>query len=297
MERFRSVAYKGFELLANSGYNIETINSQNLDVLQKGPDSPCVLYFNHTVPDDPILSILLIQSNAPQRINNLIIPVSEHYMQFRNFFMYASAVRIGRSFGGIEMPEIVQSYRKRGDGRESLQSKSESLNLTLVRLFSKKMSKGPVILISPEGHRSDSGSLLPAETGIGSLAKLMQNAKMRGEIDNGYFIPLAIVIKDRRDPDLLNFSFKGKPEVKLTVGEAIDVDKVITESRQLGPDTKQAGAISHYLMSRLAGLLPPQMRGFYDSERLADTASGRYEQREWENGTVRVYDKKLKRFS
>ena len=67
------------------------------------------------------------------------------------------------------------------------------------RLFpnlTNSLPSGPLIIISTEGHRSEYGSLLPAEMGSGYMMKKIKSSKDKRIIDNGFFIPVEITFEN-----------------------------------------------------------------------------------------------------
>ena len=192
--------------------------------------------------------------------------------------------------GGFIMPNIVQSYRRRGaDENSDLRNKGESLNLYFTRLIKQKLTSGSCVIISPEGHRSPTSSLLPAESGAGLMVKMMDKLKRDKKIDNGYVIPIGIIF-DNPKGSKLHYNPLAKAKLKLKIGEAMDPTSIINESDSAKTRAKSAKVASHILMRHLAILLPEEMRGLYSDEYFSDTLKGRYETRMDKNGKVFTFD-------
>ena len=291
MERIQKHVFEIYEKAASTGFDLELAGRDNLRVLNEKPKDPAVLYFNHTAMDDPYLIIDILQKESPDSLKNTVFPVSEHYAQFKNHPVYALAVRLSR-FGGITMPEIVQSYRRRAvqDNKE-LEGKADVLNLQLARLLRKKLAGGSRIIISPEGHRSEDGTLIPAESGIGLTITTINNLKKEGKIENGYIIPWGIIYENQKGQGF-HFNPFDKAPVKVIVGKPMEVESIIAESELYGNKSQTARVSSHILMRHLTEQLPENMHGVYDKNLFEDTIRGRFEQRTDEKGKVYVYDKK-----
>ena len=105
------------------------------------------------------------------------------------------------------------------------------------------LAAGEVVCFFPEGHRNRGRGLLPAQPGIGLLARR-----------SGAIVwPVAVTGTERIGQRL-------RPRVRLTGGEPFDA--VAVAEAELGrrpSDAEIAGAI----MRRIAALLPPEQRGVY----------------------------------
>jgi 1-acyl-sn-glycerol-3-phosphate acyltransferase len=289
IERIRKSAFDAYDKAISLGYKLEVENRQNLSVIRQNPNDPCVLYFNHTAMDDPFLIIELLQKEAPNRLKNVVMPVSDYYSQFKNYPAYSLSVKVGK-MGGFIMPNIIQSYRRRGaDENSDLRNKVESLNLYFTRLIKQRLTSGSCVIISPEGHRSPTSSLLPAESGAGLMVKMMDKLKRDKKIDNGYIIPIGIIFDNPKGPKL-HYNPLAKAKLKLKIGEAMDPTSIINESSSVKTRAKSAKVASHILMRHLAILLPEEMRGLYSDEYFSDTLKGRYESRMDKNGKVYTFD-------
>lgn len=300
-EHLRHLALDFFEKVTTLGYDLEVMNPEYLSVLNTNARDPAVLFFNHTKQDDPLFAYHLVHKYGRERLNNIIMPVSEEYVHFSNFARYAIVVSLARKIAGFKMPEVVQAYRTRQENADEntineTQDKSQTLSRELHTFLKQELPGGPVIIISPEGHRHERETLLPAEKGIGMLAKQMSILKGRGEIDEGFFIPFGIMIEDSKGIDLYYNPIK-KPESKLIIGEPIKLNSLFSGVSHISSGRiPRAEQISHYLMAQLGGLLPDEMKGVYHPNLLEDTFAGRFEQRTNNDGKVAVYDTWARRF-
>ena len=287
-ERRRELFLQGFERLASLGYELTVQNPQYFDILRKEPQNPAIVYFNHTTQDDPVLAVTLLQKYLPERLMNVVMPISEYHAQFRKFKRYWAMTNIGKTFAGFSMPKIVQSYRRRREAGEPYdQKKALALDLQFMHLLKERLPTGCLAIISPEGHRSDTGTLLPAEEGAGAIALLMMRLKDRGELENGYFLPLGIVMEDFRGSDL-HYNLKQKARLTITVGKPLDVEAVVTDE-STGSHRGDVSRISHFLMETLTEILPERMHGVYEQSLRSDTYAGRFELR-MQDSDVIVYD-------
>jgi hypothetical protein len=292
MERVRSRSLEAFGRLLNKGYDLEVKNRENLTVLCDEPKNPAVVIFNHTATDDPLIIYQIIHKAAPERMNNVIVPVSESHAKFKKFPAYSALVKIGNQLWGFETPQVVQSYRLRTEGGvdDGLSQKSSQLGKSLFRLIDAKLFSGPLLMLSPEGHRSESGTLLPAEGGVGVIAQLMQKQVSKSLLQEGYFLPIGIRIAGFEGKKIYYNPLK-RPFVECTIGEPITSENAVSCGGFADSDAKSdPRVISHYLMSQVARLLPEEMQGVYHSDYAGDTFMGRFEQRSSADGRVFVYD-------
>lgn len=292
MERIKDWSLDAFNGLLSKGYDLELKNGQNLDILRDKPNCPAIIYFNHTITDDPLIIFQLVHGVVPERMDNVIVPVSEKHSKFKNFPAYSLLVGLGNGLWGIKTPEVVQSYRLRtgAEGGEDLLNKSSQLGKKLFRLIDASLPSGPLIMLSPEGHRSEGGWLLPAEGGVGAIAQLMDRQIIRGKLDDGLFIPIGIKVEDFRGKAVY-YNPINKPSISCTIGDPISCKEAVSygdsTTRLTRPDPK---VISHYLMSQVARLLPEEMQGVYHPDLINDTFQGRFEQRSDSFGKVYIYD-------
>jgi hypothetical protein len=295
MERARKISLDAFERFVGKGYEMKVEGEENLDVLDNF-GVPVVMYFNHIAKDDPFLVSYLVHKRSPHRMENVIIPVSEEHVQYENYRSYATVVSTARKLWGVQMPEVVQSYRLRDDDGVDKELKGKALRLArefFVLLDDKvAASEGytqPLIILSPEGHRSGNGALQPAESGIGTVAEIMYKKLKRKKIAQAYFLPVGIIFDEYKD-DRLYFNPLNKPVLNLIVGEAQDLESVIKGSNGIKEGIANRKEISHYLMWKLSGLLPGDMKGFYGPGVIENTFNDRYELRSGK-GRVYVFDK------
>ncbi|OGM26235.1 hypothetical protein A2962_04335 [Candidatus Woesebacteria bacterium RIFCSPLOWO2_01_FULL_39_61] len=292
MELLRNWSLKFFDNQLEKGYDWKVRNSENLEILNIKPYCPAVFIFNHSASDDPILAYKLIYPVAPERVDNVIVPVSEHHTKLTKFPLYSVGVTLSRGLLGFDTPKVVQPYRLRKDvtQNDELSKKSAGLARELFGLLDEKLPTAPLVLLSPEAHRSESGQLLPGEAGAGAIAKLMEKKKVRGEMGDGFFIPIGIEIENYTGKKLY-YNTKDKSQVTFTVGRPITSAEAVAFGRIVSNGEKaESIVISHYLMSQIARLLPEGRQGVYHPDLIADTFKGRFIQRSDKNDNVYVYD-------
>ena len=277
-----------FENIAELGYKIKVENEENLRVLNQHQNLPTVLYFNHMSKDDPFLTIYLVKRYAQDRLKNVIMPVSEKYAYLHNYPKYAASVFLGKAAAGFSMPGFVQSYRLRthgGDNESSdkLKHKASALGRRFIRQLDAELPGGPLIILSPEGHISSDGQLLPSEDGAGFIVKKLAKLRGSGLIEDGLIMPIGFVFSPYKGRRFHYNPFKST-ELKYIVGEPISVDEAIKGARELtrgvlSQERSNSQSISNFLMWKLSKLLPVNMRGVYADSKLNDTLMGRFELR------------------
>lgn len=292
MEFLREKSLRFFDNQLEKGYDWKVKNSENLDILKSKPECPAVLIFNHSSTDDPVLIYKLVYPVASDRLNNVIVPVSDYHTKLVHYPLYSVGVALSKGLLGFDAPKVVQPYRLRKDGVQDyeLARKSAELSMDLFRLLDEKLPSGPIVTLAPEAHRSESGMLLPAEAGVGAIAKVIEKKKSRGQMGDGFFIPIGIEIESYSGKKIY-YNSKEKPEVTFTVGRPINSSEAISFGQIVaGEKRAESIVISHYLMSQIARLLPEERQGVYRPSLIEDTFQGRFEQRSDSQDRVYVYD-------
>lgn len=262
--------------LANKGYRLIIKDEENLSLLNNY-QLPVIVYFNHLVGDDPVIVSALINKVTKGK-RRLFIPVSQEYTSLKGRLpWYAIGVLGARYLLGWQMNKIIQSYRLRDERlseEQKLEMKSNASNLTWQ--FVRKVKEGlqqkekPVIIISPEGHRSEQG-LLPAEAGVGVLARLM------GEND-GLILPVGLIYHGGKRG--LNYNPLKSLPVEIIVGRPLSYDEVINVGQELYSRydllfSEKPEEIAHALMGHLTQLLPENLHGYYHSSFIKETLKGK----------------------
>lgn len=122
-----------------------------------------------------------------------------------------------------------------------------AVDTSAVRSATEALNDGELVLISPEGTRSPTGALQPAQEGMAFLA-LRANAPI---------LPVAI----QGTPHILKRFFAP---VSITVGPVFTLQADVSR-----PSRDRLSAATEQAMLRLAALLPEAMRGAYGAGRPA----------------------------
>lgn len=189
---------------------------------------------------------------------------------------------------GISMPRIEQAYRLRDPRlssaeRDKLRQKSEALGRAFKKLLTQELPQGASILIAPEGHRSSTGRLQPAEAGLGFIVKHMNR------LGYGLIIPVGIYFIGDYQPASLNYHIVSKPTLIMSIGSPLNPGEVLDETRRLsGKRIARADQVSHILMDRLRILLPQSRWGVYDPRIFPETFQGAFTLETGTHGLVQV---------
>lgn len=173
---------------------------------------PYILVSNHiNWKDPPLISITL--------------DLSVRYMAKIQAFGYPLLGYIVRATGAFPV--------RRGEGdRRAL--------VTALRV----LAGGQILGFFPEGHRSESGTLLRGKPGIGFLASRVPDVPL---------VPIAMIGTKQ---SLLRLIFGG--HAVLRVGRPFHLADLTEDER------RDEQRLTDAVMRRIASLLPPEMRGAYD---------------------------------
>jgi 1-acyl-sn-glycerol-3-phosphate acyltransferase len=120
-----------------------------------------------------------------------------------------------------------------------------AVDLQAIRAATEVLREGGLVLISPEGTRSKTGGLIPAQEGLAFLATRT----------NAPVVPIAVVGSPQILPALRKLR---RAEVTLTFGAPFELNPGGGKVDRIGLQRLTTDA-----MRRLAALLPPHMRGVY----------------------------------
>jgi 1-acyl-sn-glycerol-3-phosphate acyltransferase len=122
----------------------------------------------------------------------------------------------------------------------------------LLRASDELLKRGKVLVIFPEGHRSDNHQLIPAHAGMGMIA-------LRAGVP---VVPVAVCGSE-------HVFKKFRPRITISYGEPLVLRpkgaKITKEDIQEATET---------VMRHIAAMLPPAYRGVYGDEAGAQTATG-----------------------
>lgn len=288
------------DLLPKLGYGIEVVdNNKTLGRLKQQNHLPMLVYTPHNTLDDPLVTAHLLYHHLPYR--NYIVPVSETYLNqdAKKLPIYNQVVNIGEQLG-FKMPHIIQPYRLRDEklteeAKKALADRSFHLSRKFIKLVQSgiQLQKNPVIIILPEGHRSEDGSLQSAESGLGGIVQSMLKEQKAENILNGLVLPIGLQYEANFTRDR-NWNPLRRPKVIATIGDLITLEEIKAGSLKLAQrynlKVKDSRLYTDFLMLKLSELLPINMRGVYAEELLEQTLAGNFELRPDEYGVVRVFD-------
>ena len=288
--RVVSGSFSLFEWLMNKGYEINVIGGENFRQLNNQPEIPAVLYFNHIASDDPLIIAYLLTTYLDNRLANVIYTVSEEYTKLRGKKPhYIFGVKLAEIVH-FSMPRIVQPYRLRDEAindvqRKKLEKQSFKLARQFARLLTEKLHLGATVIIAPESHRSEDGSLLPAEKGLGFMVNKI------AERTRGLFLPIGLSFNDEHNRGL-NYNPFHPRNINVNIGSPLSYDEILCMTQQLTEKNEnlRSSDFSHLLMLQLLNLLPESMHGFYSQELLARTLNRDFELRMGPGRKPRVFD-------
>lgn len=234
-------------------YHIEVNEQSTLrikrlkELLTREPELNFIIYFNHISYDDPLLSANMAMRIIPEsqkRSRHLVAPVSFSHTdpdnpKNRDFIRMVNIA----NHCGIETIRVIQAYQVNNPDYGYTEDEAKQTYRNFYDHLKKmRESKTPTgCLISPEGHRSETGILGKAEkSGTISVGRLLAPV---------IYIPLGIKYPETYDRDHIN---SGR-HVSLKLGETLFQD----EPRNY-PDFD-------LLMKNLAETLPKALRGKWRS--------------------------------
>lgn len=121
------------------------------------------------------------------------------------------------------------------------------------------LKAGRVVVIFPEGTRSEDGSLQTAEKGFALIAKQT----------GAPIVPVAIEGTERLLPK--GSARLGRARVQITVGPALTAQGILIEQKQTGQEQDALATIGAATMTAIAALLPAAAPPKKKSEKVAPT--------------------------
>lgn len=222
------------EISLEAKENIENIK----EFLQENPEFNFVLYFNHITLNDP--AALLRASNLIDPIGkyHLVVPSSQSHADSND--LLSKVIHVGMDIVGscgIEVMPVVQTFQV-GSGYTQEEARQTHIKF-FNRLKELKGTDTPTgVVIGPEGHRSENGELIKAESGMIAAGRVLAPV---------IYIPLAISYADKFKRDTINIGKK----MRINIGEV-----TVQESTRDYPRVEE-------LMKKLATALPEQMKGIW----------------------------------
>lgn len=212
------------------------------EILQANPDLNLIPYYNHLSYSDPLFAIHLIRYLDPDHYRHIVVPVSYSKMDpgRPGTGSFINMVETGRRLG-IEPLPIIQTYQVDNPDFGYCRDQASATYRNLIkRLKEIKNSKTPIAcVISPEGHRSETGLLGQAETGITAIGRILAPV---------LFVPVGVSYPDGFERNGLNIGRR----VTVKIGSVCLQEQVAN------------GPTIDLLMHNLANVLPRPMRGVWD---------------------------------
>lgn len=241
------------EKILQIGLNIEKFDGQtsvNLaavrDALTENPRLNFIGYFNHNALSDPIIAAHVYWTHIdPQRSRRVIIPASDWHMHPGNNRLFGEFFRFGAAMEEFEIIPIVQDYMIGDDkyinfrtGKPYTPDDAKTINGASSQHLLRASKSDPIAtLLAPEGTRGKLDVMQSAQPGIETMARALTP---------GVVLPMGIEF-DGDHGRGLNLHVP----VKMHVAEPFTVF-----------DRKSAPTVDDYMI-RLAGALPPHLRGVY----------------------------------
>jgi 1-acyl-sn-glycerol-3-phosphate acyltransferase len=204
-----------------------------------------VVYINHTsMMEDvelPVSMVMAFLTNTRRIVGPIAMKHYDPARDWKNAVLLRFLKPLGVEIFPIVQPENVDANAEVYGDEEKRQM---SIRLRAVMADAVK-SPGTVIGLTPEGTRSKKGTLLPARGGIGYLESYDTDQTLR-------YLPVVIVLK----------KYSDRP--KIQAGKPLSLGEMGLEKNMLPADPKErARFLADLHMERLAGMLPPSMRGAY----------------------------------
>lgn len=209
--------------------------------LDKNREVNFITYFNHIGITDPVLVGYMVNKIDPQKTRKIITPVSYSHTESKNIKDIVPRVMNSLSSScGTETIKVIQKYQINNPEYGYTQSQADATYKELIRKVREYVKGGRAIgfIISPEGHRSEDGSLGNVERGILMFEKILEPVVL---------IPIGIYYDKKYSRSGLNI---GK-SLNLEIGESYFYEN--------GKERKDI----NFYMNNLAEVLPIEKRGIW----------------------------------
>jgi 1-acyl-sn-glycerol-3-phosphate acyltransferase len=237
-EKSPALARFVIEVLPNVFYHINMVDGSDEKVMgiqetiSQRSDLNLIFYFNHTSFVDPLLAGDIIRRINPE--GQIVAPIS--YSHTEKKLKNIPIILMNKIFEtyGVKTFSVVQTYQRKDQEKYHYSSEIASRqNMAFLRGIKKLADKGTLLMIiSPEGHRSETGFLQKAENGIITAGTMLAPV---------LYVPIGI--------DFERGCFRKR--VNLSIGE--------TYLQETGTDKPSIDLLMH----NLAMALPEARRGFY----------------------------------
>ncbi|HAI22663.1 TPA: hypothetical protein DCP77_02350 [Candidatus Collierbacteria bacterium] len=225
------------EIMSGAKEKIEMVR----EFLEENPEYSFVLYFNHISFNDPAVLVHVANLLNPKGEWHLLVPMSYSHVDTKSVkgFLSSLGMNVVKACG-IEAIPVVQTYQLNNPryGYTAEEARQTYVNY-VHRLKELKRSNTPTgVLISPEGHRSDTGKMMVAESGMVAAGRLLAPV---------VYVPLAVSYEGKFKRDGINIGKK----MWINIGEV-----TVQENPREYPSVEE-------LMKKLAVALPEEMRGVW----------------------------------
>jgi hypothetical protein len=235
-----------FEKLPNLLYSPELTSEgkekvgQIAKFLRENPDFSFILYFNHISLNDPFVIVQIADMINPKNSRKLISLVSYAHLDPDKLTGRLANLGIDEVRRcGIEVVPVVQKEDvNKSDGYS--EEKARSTYTIFINRLKELKNTGTTagLMISPEGTRSMTGQMGPAESGMIAGGRLLAPV---------IYVPMAITYEGKFGRNKLNIGRK----MKINIGEV-----TAQENPRDYPSVED-------LMNNLAAALPEKMRGMW----------------------------------
>ena len=252
----RALAHIGLEIIDRS-YDISITDESVghirsvVEAIENNPNLSLIMYANHIANSDGAFIMWLYRQHITPNIasngqRKLIVPASISHLDKAVDPMGARVLPIAASLFDIDLAPVVQTYYV-GNGY----SEVEAMH-TYRALMKKIRSARPCdVIIFPEGHRTETGGLQQAESGITRITRAMRPVVL---------LPIGIIPQEgtMRTSIPARLGFGGEFNRGVNLGGAFRLEVG-------GGSLIQSGGFADLdaLMMDLAQLLPANMRGEY----------------------------------
>ncbi len=211
------------------------------EFLDENREYSFILYFNHISYNDPAVAAHIAERIDPHHTRHLLAPASFSHTdpddpKSKGFsFLVEMAKKCG-----VEIIRVIQSYQVNNPKYGYTEEQARSTYMDLMRRLKQLRSEGvPTgFMISPEGHRSETGEMILAQPGVVAAGRMLAPV---------IYVPVGVSYLGKYDRDTINIGRR----VRLSVGE------VTTQT-----DPKVYPSVEE-LMYKLALTLPEEMRGVW----------------------------------
>ena len=236
----RTLPERMFDIRISAGSREKLSHLQQ--TLRENPAWNVILYFNHLAYGDPGVWSHIARTIDPDSSRIAAVLASKYHTMFRNNPPFAIAARLGDMLTGIHVIPTIQSYMV-DDPKYGFTDLDAKKNIKqIIHTIERYRKRKPLmLLIAPEGHRSDDGSLGPAERGVVSFSSMLAPVLLvpAGVYYEGDFRRSGINTRSRKHPVIAHAE----------VGEPLFQER---RQNRLSIDT---------MMHHLARTLPRELRG------------------------------------